>query len=55
MPKKPHAGTELAKYIERRIVELKPKKTQAEIAAQAGFVNLPKAGSLWMLRVLLHV
>lgn len=36
---KPHQDTELAKYVERRVLELKPKKTQAEIAAQAGYVN----------------
>lgn len=39
MSTKPHEHTELAKYIERRILELKPKKTQADIAAQAGYVN----------------
>jgi transcriptional regulator with XRE-family HTH domain len=39
MTKKPHQDTPLAKYVERRILELKSSKTQAEIAAQAGFVN----------------
>lgn len=39
MTKKPHQDTQLAKYVERRILELKPKKSQAEIASQAGFVN----------------
>ncbi|MGI3212184.1 helix-turn-helix domain-containing protein [Roseovarius tibetensis] len=39
MIKKPFEDTRLAKYVERRILELKPKKTQAEIAAQCGFVN----------------
>ena len=39
MTKKPHQDTRLAKYVERRILELKPKKTQAEIAAQAGYPN----------------
>ena len=39
MTKKPHQDTQLAKYVERRILELKSSKTQAEIAAQAGFVN----------------
>jgi len=39
MTKKPHQDTRLAKYVERRILELKSRKTQAEIAAQAGFVN----------------
>ncbi|SEO67408.1 Helix-turn-helix [Salinihabitans flavidus] len=39
MTKKPHADTGLAKYLERRVLELKSKKSQAEIAAQAGYVN----------------
>ena len=39
MTKKPFEDTRLAKHVERRILELKPKKTQAEIAAQCGFVN----------------
>jgi transcriptional regulator with XRE-family HTH domain len=37
-PAKPHAATRLAKYLSKRILELRPK-TQAEIASQAGFVN----------------
>src|SRR6056297_2173452 len=37
--KKPHQDTRLAQYVERRILELKSRKTQGEIAAQAGFVN----------------
>lgn len=39
MTRKPHEDSRMAKYLERRILELKPKKTQTEIAAQAGFVN----------------
>ena len=39
MSKKPHQGTQLAQFVERRILELRTKKTQAEIAAQAGFNN----------------
>ena len=39
MTKKPYQDTRLAQYLERRILELKPRKTQSEIAAQAGFVN----------------
>ncbi|SEM41250.1 Helix-turn-helix [Roseovarius tolerans] len=39
MTKRPHQDTRLAKYVERRILELKPHKTQGEIAAQAGFIN----------------
>lgn len=37
--KKPYEDTRLAKYLEQRVLELKPKKTQADIAAEAGFVN----------------
>lgn len=36
---KPYAGTRLAKYLEKRILELRPKKTQITIASEAGFVN----------------
>jgi DNA-binding Xre family transcriptional regulator len=39
MTKKPHADTRLAKYVEHRVLELKSKKSQAEIAAQAGYSN----------------
>jgi len=37
--RKPYAGTKLAKYLEKRILELRPKKTQITIASEAGFVN----------------
>lgn len=40
MTKKPHEDTRLAKYVERRVLELKPTKTQAEIAKQAGYTNV---------------
>ena len=39
MSKKPHQDTQLAQFVERRILELRTKKTQGEIAAQAGFNN----------------
>ena len=39
MTKKPHQDTELAKYVARRVLELKSKKTRSEIAAQAGYPN----------------
>jgi transcriptional regulator with XRE-family HTH domain len=39
MTKKPHQDTQLAQYVERRVLELKPRKTQAEIAMQAGYRN----------------
>lgn len=38
-PGKPYAGTPLVAYLEKRILQLKPKKTQSEIALEAGFVN----------------
>lgn len=46
MSTKPHKDTALVKFLDRRILELKPK-TQAEIAAEAGFAN---ANVLSMLR-----
>lgn len=50
MPKKPYAETQLAKYIDKRVMELRPKKLQNEIAVEAGFVSvnmlsMVKAGS----------
>ncbi|MDO6483091.1 XRE family transcriptional regulator [Shimia thalassica] len=39
MTKKPHQDTELAKYVEHRVLELKPKKSQSLIASEAGFPN----------------
>jgi hypothetical protein len=39
MTTKPHAHTRLAKYVAQRITELAGRKTQAEMAAEAGFVN----------------
>lgn len=39
MSKKPYEQSRLAKFIERRILELKPKKSQSEIATEAGFPN----------------
>ena len=39
MSKKPHAETGLAKFIERRVLELKSKKSQLQIASEAGFPN----------------
>ena len=39
MTKKPHAETELAKYVERRVLELKPVKSQLQIANEAGYPN----------------
>jgi len=39
MPKKPYEDTRLAKYIAKRILELRPSKSQVEIAVEAGFVS----------------
>ncbi|MFK5998193.1 MAG: hypothetical protein QM492_08790 [Rhodobacterales bacterium] len=39
MSKKPYQQSRLAKYIEHRILELKPKKSQLQIASEAGFPN----------------
>jgi transcriptional regulator with XRE-family HTH domain len=35
----PHADTELAKFVDRRVLELRYKKNQNEIATIAGFTN----------------
>ncbi|MBT8410617.1 MAG: hypothetical protein KJP02_02315 [Octadecabacter sp.] len=35
----PHAGSDLAKYVDRRILELRGKKSQRDIAIKAGFPN----------------
>ena len=39
MTKKPHETTKLANYVERRVLELKPKKSQSQIASETGFPN----------------
>lgn len=39
MNRKPYADTPMARFVERRVLELKPKKSQAEIAAEAGYVS----------------
>ena len=36
---KPHRNTRLAQFVTRRVLELKHRKAQAQIAAEAGFVN----------------
>ena len=35
----PHEHTRLATFVERRILELSGRKSQGEIAVEAGFVN----------------
>jgi transcriptional regulator with XRE-family HTH domain len=37
--KMPYSGTRLASYVAKRIQQLRPIKSQAAIAAQAGFAN----------------
>ena len=39
MAKKPYQDSRLAKFLDRRLLELKHLKTQAQIAEVAGFVN----------------
>ncbi len=39
MAPKPYANTRLAAYLEKRILELRPRKSQAEIAAETGFFS----------------
>jgi transcriptional regulator with XRE-family HTH domain len=39
MARKPFAETRLAKYIDQRALELKGRKTQGEVATEAGFAN----------------
>ena len=36
---RPYSGTRLAKFIETRVLELRPRKSQIEIATEAGYVN----------------
>jgi len=36
---RPYAHTRLAQFITKRVLELRPKKSQLEIATEAGFVN----------------
>lgn len=38
-PSKPFSDTRLPKYLEKRILELRPRKTQLAIANEAGFVS----------------
>lgn len=39
MAKRPHQDTQLARFIERRVLELRPVKSQIQIASEAGFAN----------------
>jgi hypothetical protein len=47
---KPYADTKLVRFLQKRILEFRPRKTQREIASEAGFVAvnmlaMVKAGS----------
>lgn len=39
MIKRPHSESRLALYLQKRVLELRPKKSQIEIASEAGFPN----------------
>ena len=39
MARKPHADSRLAQYLDKRVLELRPRKSQARIAEEAGFIN----------------
>lgn len=45
---KPHAETRLVKFLQKRILELRPRKTQVRIAAEAGF---PSGNMLAMIKL----
>lgn len=36
---RPYSGTELSEFVAHRVAELRPRKTQSEIASEAGFIN----------------
>lgn len=38
--RKPYSDTRLTHFLEKRILELRPIKDQAEIASEAGFINV---------------
>lgn len=39
MARKPYENSRLAKYLEKRVLELRPRKSQTQIAGEAGFIN----------------
>lgn len=39
MAKRPHSETGLAKFLRKRVLELRPTKSQIQIASEAGVVN----------------
>jgi hypothetical protein len=44
---KPHAGTRLVKFLDKRILELRARKTQGQIASEVG---LKQANMLTMIK-----
>ncbi len=50
MAKKPHGDTRLANYLNKRLLELRPKKSWVEIAAEVGFIN-PNILTMLKIRV----
>ena len=38
-PNRPFADTQLAKFLAKRILELRPRKSQIDIATEAGFIH----------------
>lgn len=45
MTRKPHEETRLAKIVERRVLELRPTKSQAETANAAGYPTARASGN----------
>jgi hypothetical protein len=39
-PKTPYADSRLSAFLTKRILELRPRKSQVEIATEAGFINV---------------
>jgi hypothetical protein len=39
LPKAPYAATQMSAFFTKRMLELRPRKSQAQIADEAGFVN----------------
>lgn len=39
MPTEPYQDTQLARFMDRRVLELRPVKSQIQIASEAGFTN----------------
>lgn len=44
--RRPYEDTRLAKFLQKRILELRPVKSQADIAAEAGFISTNMLGMI---------